>query len=428
MTAEVAVMNKSAIALAADSAVTIQTHGKQKIYNSVNKLFALSVIRPVGIMIYGAAEFMGVPWESIVKEYRKQLGDKSFRTLAGYSKDFFAYLRRGSSLFPVDIQNQYYELSVQGYFAFMKGNIEDEVEEVLKQEKGVTEARVKKIVVSVVAEHYKIWKEYRLVPRLPKTYAQTISRKYGAMFRRARDVVFEKLPITQLAWRQLRQIAIMMVTKQRFANDASGVVIAGFGESEVFPSIEHYTVGLLVNGRLKMQKHSPFQVSRNHASAIQPFAQSEMVHTFIAGVDPKYERVLQGYLTELFEGYPKEILKVLDGVSGPKKKAIEDRLKQLGTVLSDAFRVKMEEYKDKTQIQPIMDSVGALPKDELAAMAESLVNLTSFKRKVSLDAETVGGPIDVAVISKGDGLVWIKRKHYFARDLNPDFFNRRNCE
>jgi hypothetical protein len=63
-----------------------------------------------------------------------------------------------------------------------------------------------------------------------------------------------------------------------------------------------------------------------------------------------------------------------------------------------------------------------LPKDELAAMAESLVNLTSFKRKVTMESETVGGPIDVAVISKGDGFIWIKRKHYFKAELNPQFF------
>jgi len=30
--------------------------------------------------------------------------------------------------------------------------------------------------------------------------------------------------------------------------------------------------------------------------------------------------------------------------------------------------------------------------------------------------------IDVAVISKGDGFVWIKRKHYFKAELNPQFF------
>jgi len=52
-------------------------------------------------------------------------------------------------------------------------------------------------------------------------------------------------------------------------------------------------------------------------------------------------------------------------------------------------------------------------------MAESLVNLTKFKRRVSKEQETVGGPIDVAVITKGDGFVWIKRKHYFQPELNP---------
>ena len=64
----------------------------------------------------------------------------------------------------------------------------------------------------------------------------------------------------------------------------------------------------------------------------------------------------------------------------------------------------------------------SLPKEELAEMAETLVNLTSFKRRVTPEAETVGGPIDVAVISKGDGLVWIKRKHYFVPELNPRYF------
>lgn len=51
-------------------------------------------------------------------------------------------------------------------------------------------------------------------------------------------------------------------------------------------------------------------------------------------------------------------------------------------------------------------------------MAETLVNLTSFRQKVSMSVETVGGPVDVAVISKGDGFVWIKQKRYFELDVN----------
>ena len=77
MTAQVALMNKSAVALATDSAVTINTSGGDKIYNTVNKLFTLSKYYPIGIMIYGSAQFMGVPWESVIKIYRKQLKEKS---------------------------------------------------------------------------------------------------------------------------------------------------------------------------------------------------------------------------------------------------------------------------------------------------------------------------------------------------------------
>ena len=53
---------------------------------------------------------------------------------------------------------------------------------------------------------------------------------------------------------------------------------------------------------------------------------------------------------------------------------------------------------------------------------ESLVSITSFKKQVSIGDKTVGGEIDVAVISKGDGLIWIKRKHYFEPSKNQHFF------
>ena len=73
---------------------------------------------------------------------------------------------------------------------------------------------------------------------------------------------------------------------------------------------------------------------------------------------------------------------------------------------------------------PIMDTVSVAPKEELAHMAETLVNLTSFRKKLSMDAysQSVGGPIDVALITKGDGFIWIRRKHYFSSDINHHFF------
>lgn len=90
MTSIVGVLNKRAVAIAADSAVTMgNTH---KVINSANKIFTLSKYHPVAIMTYSNAAFMGVPWEIIIKEYRKQLKETSFLYLKDYINDFVKFL------------------------------------------------------------------------------------------------------------------------------------------------------------------------------------------------------------------------------------------------------------------------------------------------------------------------------------------------
>jgi hypothetical protein len=88
----------------------------------------------------------------------------------------------------------------------------------------------------------------------------------------------------------------------------------------------------------------------------------------------------------------------------------------------ESYRGSLRDERHQKFVKTVLDSVQSLPLDDLAEMAESLVNLTSLKRKVSMEQETVSGPIDVAVISPGDGFIWINRKHYFAADRNPQFF------
>ena len=61
--------------------------------------------------------------------------------------------------------------------------------------------------------------------------------------------------------------------------------------------------------------------------------------------------------------------------------------------------------------EPFMNAVSALPRQDLAKMAEALVNLTAFLMRMAADqVETVAEPIDVAVLSKGDGFIWVKHK------------------
>ena len=69
--------------------------------------------------------------------------------------------------------------------------------------------------------------------------------------------------------------------------------------------------------------------------------------------------------------------------------------------------------------------IALMPKMELIELAEALVSITVIERKATFNEGTVGGPIDVAFITKHEGFVWIKRKHYFEPELNPRYFWRR---
>src|ERR1051326_2740250 len=131
MTAEIAIMNKWGVALAADSAVTIETSESVKIYNT-NKLFMLSKYQPVGIMVYGNAELMGLPWESIIKRYRKEeLKDTCFKQLKEYGDHFISYLDKNVFLFPEEIQKDNVYLTTFSYFyELINKDIDEAVERV----------------------------------------------------------------------------------------------------------------------------------------------------------------------------------------------------------------------------------------------------------------------------------------------------------
>jgi len=76
MTAEVVVMNRGGVALAADSAVSIQVGDSSRVRDSALKLFRLSKYRPVGVMVYENSSLLGVPWETIIKIFREEFEQK----------------------------------------------------------------------------------------------------------------------------------------------------------------------------------------------------------------------------------------------------------------------------------------------------------------------------------------------------------------
>lgn len=422
MTAEVAIMNKTAIALAADSAVTITNQQGSKIYNTANKLFTLSKYSPVGIMIYGSASFMGVPWETIIKIYRKKLRVKKFNTLAEYSLDFIKFLNEQNPLFPEERQIAYFYNRIFSYFESIQKQIDEQVEAITHSKEKIKDSQLELIVRDKIKEHCDALDKKQSLQGLPIDYAVKLIKTYRESISKAKDTVFQKLPLSQNDISNLEKICINLFTKETFLEGTPGIVIAGFGETEIFPSLQEFIIEAKVNDFLKFKEDKSKQITFESDAYISAYAQTEMVHRFIDGIDPDYNYLLEGYLFGVFDKYPAILLDCISTLSDTDKAELNKRLKEKSNDMFNNLKKVTKDYREKKHVEPILEAVAVLPKDELAAMAESLVNLTSLKRRMSMDAETVGGPVDVAVISKGDGFVWIKRKHYFKADLNPYFF------
>jgi hypothetical protein len=423
MTAETGILNRTGVALAADSAVTLTMSGTKKVYNSANKLFSLSKNHPVGIMIFGNASLMGVPWETIIKTFRKNVGDTKFDSLEEYCNEFFDFLSTDVRLVTEESETAQIKSVFHVYLFQLLNKVSDEITKIYGNTRP-TEQQVNDIIREQVNQAIERSGEVPFANGFDNTHIQPFIEKHSNTIVEVIDAQIN-ITLEEDIVHNIIEFASHTIYRDLYSDKVSGIVIAGYGEKEIFPSLHEFEIEGIFSDVLKFRKGAITKISAvggedgSTTAAIRPFAQKEMVHSFIEGVDPFLYSTMFRILGDVFNNYP-EILEqsLTKKIDENEKEIIRNTGEQLLQLIDD----EIEKVQGEKFVNPIIDIVNVLPKEELASMAEALVNLTSLKRKVTIDAETVGGPVDVAVISKGDGFIWIKRKHYFKPELNYPFF------
>lgn len=419
MTAEIAIMNKSALVLAADSAITI-TGSTNKIYNTVNKLFTLSKRHPVGIMVYGNAEFMNRPYETLIKVFREKLGIRSHPSIYDYCNEFLAYLVSDSICSDIDQRKNVSRLA-RDYFDGVKTGIVRNIISHQRNHGKCSQAQIRKFVEQVIRLENTALEKQPFADGFSVDCVNDVLRVYSAEITKARSTLDRDLPLTSTQIAALIPMAAMALCKGVFSNYRSEIVIAGFGEDDLFPHLIHVETDGAFLGKHKIRTPHDERIStEGFGASIIPFAQGEMVGRFMEGVDENYQHYLEVQFRRLLDNFGASIVDALNSSKATKLKVREAVSNSADANMTD-FHAKCANYRRTRFVDRILDVVVNMPKEEIAALADALVNLTSVKRRVSAESETVGGPIDVAVISKGDGFIWIKRKHYFDPKYNPQF-------
>jgi len=422
MTAEIAILNVYAVALAADSAVTIDDGENKKVFTSTNKIFNLCKGSPIGIMIYGSVDFMETPWETIIKNFKRLNKKRKYDTLEDCVNEFVKYLKdtefHTGNLLNECIQNRVLEI-----FSSLIEDFTIQVEVALARFGRLSDKQIRSAFSDFLIEQLNSAKDVDVSADAENAFA-AFKVRFKDYINDTIEFRFMKLYSKKQKSLILNILKYKMLGSNNLTEHMTGLVITGFGENENFPSLYHLRFDLKIEGYLKYDRLSEHVIGDNIVALIKPFAQYDMVARFMEGIDPSYKSYVLDLTEDLLAESASIIRTSLFSGSESKLHKINLEIEKLNDKLLSKFKGKIEE-KRREYIDPITNIVRTLPKEEMANMAESLVTVMAVRRKFSNNVETVGGPIDVAVISKGDGFVWINRKHYFKGELNYDFFGER---
>lgn len=417
MTAVIGILNKHGITMASDSAVTVTGGNQKKIYNTANKLFTLSKHHPVGIMLYNSSTFMSTPWEIIIKLYRKELKDNCFDTIEEYRDDFLRFLK-GKDYYTTP-ENQLFNL--KQFLYWQLDNLKNRMIEKLSDGKTEEElsAEFKEIILADLQININTYEGATNILSDFSDYTFENFKNYAEVaIKEIADSIFDEIEINDEIFNAIMELYFNHLRTTNFIGTQTGIVFGGYGEKEIYPSLVSIMVSDVFDNRCRYYNFDQCEISDANNGAIMPYAQTDVINMFIKGIDPEIDAIYISVFKKLLQEYTDTIVEILNGENADLAKKINEL--DL-SIISQEFENQLNQLKREKQIAPTLDTVAILSKEDLAEMAESLIYLTYLKRRISSSEESVGGPIDVAIISKGDGFIWKKRKHYFEESLNKHF-------
>jgi hypothetical protein len=411
MTSEIAVMNQRAVALAADSAVTLIDGGTVVVRNDQRKLFNLLEGRPVGVMFFGVADIMGHPWDRLIEHYQKKVKPKEFAHLGDYAANFTGMLDNLNEFFPLDRQKDDYKRLLASVYRYIF-----HLAQYLREtgDAAISDAAILEESIA------RIWHDYQFRddggPRaelacFPQGFGAKVARDYADIIGELISYGFSPFALSKEAIRKLKDIGVFCVVKDLFLEDVTGLVFAGFGGEDRYPVVVTCLLSAIVGGIAKRAQASVDVIDTETRSKIRMFADSEVTHAFIRGIDYSLERRVYGAMQMMLHSIVDQVVGAFPQTDAAQREDIRRRFQgELVPQYLDAFRGMIGDYQQQAYINPVLRVLEIAARNELAETAKELVSLNVFKKRIMAQKQTVGGAIDVAVISREGGFQWFTKQ------------------
>jgi hypothetical protein len=410
MTSEIAVFNQKAVALAADSAVTLVDGGLVAVRNDQRKLFNLIEGRPIGLMFFGVADVMGHPWDQLIEHYQTKVKPANLAHVTDYAASFLGSLDNLEEFFPRARQKDEYRRLLASVFRYVFQFAQ------YLRDSGEGDMAQAADAVLLDAAIERVWRTYQMredgSPRgdlacFPKDFGKRIAAEYGQTIEETIAYGFSPFNLGKQSQQRLRDIAIYCVVKDLFLEDVTGLVFSGYGSEDRYPVVVTCYMSAIVGGIAKRGSPVVDAIDSEIRSRIRVFADSEVTNAFIRGIDFNLERRLYGGFRVMLAGLVDQIVEAMPTQDANARESVRGRFQRdFVPKYFDAFHRMIADYQQQAFINPILRVLEIAAKNELAETARDLVGLNVFKKRITAQKQTVGGAIDVAIISREAGFQW----------------------
>ena len=423
MTAQVTLLNGLGVALASDSAVTFGG----KVLNSSEKIFDLKAPHKLAVLTSGRADFMGFPWEVLLSAWSQTL-DRPLISLVDYRESLYKFIRTvlPNSEELADQEKSYLRSSYwgpRGVVEAVRGCLGDVLiphyEKLLAPEamglfmsnenwddefRHEMSALVTDDLIIAVQERLLLKAEERRGDYEPalgtkETLARVWIDKYWADIGRSPTDDLTSWPVIPGLDDMVSQMWSTFVIHADYEGE-TGLHFLGFGAQDLFPSGSGVFMHGVVEGTLvrRFEGESPSQASPRAFF----FGQSDAIKNITSGEDALLiktaVRTSQATLTDIYDR--------ISAVMGDELESTREYIKQ--SLETDNLEDEMRKAGDEQRGKPFYRAIEMAPIVDLAEFAAQLVGVQAASAAMTQDNPSVGGPVDVAIITHRGGFEWIR--------------------
>jgi hypothetical protein len=360
------------------------------------------------------ADILGHPWEHLIEHYQKKVKPREFAHVRDYTASFTGMLDNLEEFFPKARQKDDFKRLLASVFRYIL-----QLGQYLRESGGADRASMSDTQILEEAIS-RVWRDYQFrddgSPRgdlkcFPPGFAAQVTRDYGQTINELIAYGFQPFGLGQPTLQKLREIAVFAVVKDLFLEDVTGLVFAGFGSEERYPVVVTHFLSAIVGGIVKRAEASVDAIDGDVRSKIRVFADSEVTNAFIRGIDFNLERRVYGIMQLLMQSLVDQVVGAFGNIDAAQREDVRRRFQaDLVPQYFNAFRGMIGDYQQQTFINPVLRVLEIAARDELAETARELVSLNVFKKRIMAQKQTVGGAIDVAVISREGGFQWYNKQ------------------